>query len=278
MIDEPQMDAPEQPGKDSDLGGFHVKTVYGPVSSWRLGRSFGVDPICREDKVCSFDCVYCQLGRTKEKTCERREFVSVDDVKKDLDEVLARVEADIITFSGTGEPTLASNLRGMIDHIREVSSLPIAILTNSSLLSESKVRKELYDLDVVVVKLDAHNQELLEKINRPCEEITFEKILGGIKKFRSNYPNKLAVQTMFIDKNKKYASEIASLTREIEPDEVQINTPLRPCPVKPLDKWEIEKIKTEFRGLNAISVYEAEKVEVHPVDLEEVYIRKRPEP
>lgn len=218
------------------------------------------------------------MGRTNEKTCKRREFVSVDDVEKDLDEVLGRVEADIITFSGTGEPTLASNLLEMIERIREVSNLPVAILTNSSLLHESKVRKELYNFDVVVLKLDVHNQELLEKINRPCEEITFEAILGGIKKFRDNYPNKLAIQTMFIEENKKYASEIVAITKEIEPDEVQINTPLRPCPVKPIDKGEIEKIKARFMGLKTVSVYEAEKVRVHPVDLEEVYLRKRPEP
>jgi wyosine [tRNA(Phe)-imidazoG37] synthetase (radical SAM superfamily) len=259
-----------------------MKTVYGPVASWRLGRSLGIDLICQEDKVCSFDCIYCQLGRTKRKIFERQKFVDTERVKKDLNDVLPYVEADVITFSGTGEPTLAGNLGEVIDYACSISSLPIAILTNSSLLGEEDVVENLYKIDIIVAKLDVPNQKLFEKINNPYKGITFEKIVENIKKFRRNYSGKLALQMMFIDDNKKYAPEMVRIAEEIRPDEVQINTPLRPCGVKPLSQEEIKIITHEFRKSrsleNIISVYETKKPKVFPIDLEEVYKRKRPEP
>jgi len=250
----------------------NMKTVYGPVPSWRLGRSLGIDVIARE-KTCSFDCVYCQIGRTKNKTCKLQEFISLKRLEKDLSEVINKVKADYITFSGMGEPTLASNLGQAIDLIRGLSDLPIAILTNSSVFSIKEVREALSKLDFIVAKLDAPNEKLLREINIPVKEITFDKILDGIKAVKNEFNGKFALQMMFIDKNKNYASELANLAREIEPDEVQIDTPLRPCPVKPLSQKEIEKIKSEFKGLNAITVYEAKRPKVEVIDLRET--RKR---
>jgi len=252
-----------------------MKTVYGPVPSWRLERSLGIDLITGE-KTCSFDCVYCQLGGTKNKTSKLQKFVSIKRFEKDLEEVINKVKADFITFSGMGEPTLASNLGEAIDIIREISNLPIAILTNSSLFSKREVRNNLSKLDVIVAKLDVPNEKLFREINRPVKWITFEKVLDGIKTVRKEFNGKFALQMMFIDKNKNYASEMANLAREIEPDEVQIDTPLRPCPIKPLTQKEIAKIKLKFKGLNAISVYEAKKPKVKILDVSEV-LRRRPE-
>ncbi len=254
-----------------------MKSVYGPVSSWRLGRSLGIDPICNEEKICSFECVYCQLGEGK-KIYERQEFVSLKRLKEDL-KLIGDVEADVITFSGTGEPTLAKNLKEMVDYVRTVSNLPLAILTNSSLLTTEEVRTTLYRLDIVVSKLDAPNKMLFKTINGPYQGISFEKYLEGIRAFRKNYSGKFALQIMFVEKNKEYAGEMAELARDLEPDEIQINTPLRPCKVKPLSKEEIQEIKSAFSGFKrVVSVYEAERPEVSPVNLGEIQKRKRPKP
>ena len=251
-----------------------MNSVYGPVPSWRLGRSLGVDPICGK-KVCNFDCIYCQLGRTSRKA-ERRKFVEADKVREDIERIIDKVSADVITLSGTGEPTLAENLNEIIDVIREMTDLPIAILTNSSLLHKNEIVNELRRLDHVIAKLDVPNQNLLEKINRPVEEIEFDLILRGLRKFRNLFDGKFSLQIMFVKENERYAKEIASLARELDPDEVQINTPLRPCPVEPLSENEIKKISKNFERMNFISVYESERPRVKPMNKIEV-LRRRPE-
>ncbi len=120
---------------------------------------------------------------------------------------------------------------------------------------------------------------LFRAINKPYEGISFEKYLEGIKTFRENYSGKFALQIMFIDTNKDYTEEIAELAKELKPDEIQINTPLRPCAVKPLSEEEIKRIKDAFSDFkNVVSVYEAEKPRVEPIDIKEIKIRKRPEP
>ncbi len=256
-----------------------MKTVYGPVSSWRLGRSLGVDLICRPKKVCSFDCIYCQLGRTKEKTLKRKVYVKTERILKDLNEALPRAEADVVTFSGTGEPTLAKNLEEVINFLRKKTKLPLAILTNSILLADQRVKDALSKLDIVVAKVDAFDEKSFKKINRPIREVFFEKYIEGIKSFRKNYSGKFALQMMFIKENKNFAKEMAKIAREIKPDEIQINTPLRPCRTKPLAKPEVRKIKKEFSGFkNVVSVYEAAKPKVLPLDIKEVQKRKRPKP
>ena len=252
-----------------------MKTVYGPVPSWRLGKSLGVDIICSE-KTCSFDCVYCQLGTTIHKTFERKNFIDLKRVRKDMGEVLGKAEIDVITLSGTGESTLAKNLGEAIEVIRELTDLPIAILTNSTLLHQEGVREDLKKLDHVVAKLDAPNQEILELVNRPAEDINFNSILSGIKEFRDEFKGKFSLQLMFIEDNKNYADEMALLAREFSPDEVQLNTPLRPCPVKPISPEEMNRVAKEFKDLNAITVYTSEKPHIEGVDKAEV-LRRRPE-
>ncbi|MDY6965245.1 MAG: radical SAM protein, partial [Halobacteriota archaeon] len=234
-----------------------MKMVYGPVPSWRLGRSIGVDLISQESKVCPFDCNYCQLGKTEEKTINRGVFVGTSKIRRDLQVVLAKSDADIITFSGTGEPTLATNLNEAVETVRGISDLPIAILTNSSMMFMEDVKKSLAKFDKVVAKLDAPNDEIFQKINQPAFELSYKKILNGIKRFSKIYNGNLALQMMFIDDNIKFADEMADIALEINPDEVQINTPTRPCPVQPLRPNQIGEINKIFedKGLKTISVY-----------------------
>lgn len=249
------------------------KYIYGPVPSWRLGSSLGIDPISGTGKVCTFDCIYCQLGKTKNLTDQRRKFIPVSEIIEELD-LLPPVQIDYITFSGTGEPTLAENLGQMIKAIKKIRSEKIAVLTNSSLLNRKDVQEDLLLADFVVAKLDAGSQEVFEMVNRPLETIKFNAILEGIKDFKGIYKGKLALQIMFIAENKKYAETIAEIAKEINPSEVQINTPLRPCGVKPLSKEELSTIKGYFEGLNSISVYEGEKKKVKPISNEDTLKRR----
>ncbi|MEW6686541.1 MAG: radical SAM protein [Candidatus Edwardsbacteria bacterium] len=241
------------------------KYIYGPVPSWRLGSSLGIDLLSQEEKICNFNCVYCQLGVTKRHTIERKIYVPVEKVIEEL-EALPNVSLDYITFSGRGEPTLAENLGQAIKAIKLIHRVPVAVLTNSFLMDKEEVRKELALADFVIAKLDAYSPESLQEINNPAKGIEFTSILEGIKEFRRSYQGKLALQIMFIDKNKDNVNKLVYLTNYIKPDEVQINTPLRPCNIKPLQREEIFKIKETFtsaykgefrrREINVISVYD----------------------
>jgi wyosine [tRNA(Phe)-imidazoG37] synthetase (radical SAM superfamily) len=253
-----------------------MKTVYGPIPSWRLGRSIGIDPVCERRKICSFDCIYCQLGPTLELTTERREFIKAEGLRNDLKRMLDRAEADIITFSGTSEPTLASNLGELAKTVKELSDLDLAILTNSSLLHKKQVRRDLDEFDIVVAKLDASNQEIFEKVSKPHPSITFETVLDGIKKLRKEMSGKLILQMMFLPENRHFAKEMSALAKEIGPDEVQLNTPLRKCAAKPLSEKEMDEIEKYFLGQKTTQVYGVKKPKVKVQDMDEMLAR-RPE-
>ena len=249
--------------------------LYGPVPSWRLGRSLGVDLVSTKGKTCSFDCIYCQLGRTAHPLVRRREFEPISHLAQEL-ETVKKIAVDYVTFSGVAEPTLASNLGQAIELVKSVLGLPVAVLTNSSLMPGEDVRRELSQADVVVAKMDAPNEGLFRQINRPRVKSTLDEILRAIRLFREGYRGKLALQMMFVEANKGYAPEMARIAGELSPDEVQINTPLRPCAVKPLTPGEITAIRQEFAGLrDVVTVYEELRPEVIPLNLEET-LRRRP--
>ena len=252
-----------------------MSIIYGPVSSWRLGRSLGIDLLNTRRKACSFNCVYCQLGRTGRLIVEPEEFISLEQLTSEI-KLLNPVKADYATFSGMGEPTLASNLDEAIEIARSVLHLPVAVLTNSSLMFREDVRQGLAHADTVVAKLDVPNEELFAIVNRPAPELHFAQVVEGIRRFRDEYRGKLALQVMFIEANKEYASEIAALAELISPDEVQINTPLRPCAVRPLPADSIAEIKRAFANFrNVVTVYEAPRPKLMPFDLAET-LRRRP--
>lgn len=249
-----------------------MNPVYGPVPSWRLGKSLGIDPQCSSEKECPFDCIYCQLGKTINKTIERRKYID----EKGLSEALENIDssgADIITFSGTGEPTLASNLPVLLKEVRRKSGLPVAILTSAALIGSDRVRKELKDFDKVVLKFDAPDEETFQKINQPHQSLRLADIEKGIKEFRRQYSGKLSIQTMFVRENKKLSGALAEKIREFDADEVQLDTPLRPCAVPPLDREEMKEVEKSFSGMKFISVYRKEKPSVKAFDIKET--RKR---
>ncbi len=248
--------------------------IYGPVPSWRLGRSLGVDLLPSDGKTCSFDCVYCQLGRTTRRLTERADFVPLDSVQRELEQVQG-VAADYVTFAGMGEPTLARNLGEAIRLARAVLGLPVAVLTNSSLIAREDVREEIAWADVVVAKLDAPNERLFRRINRSAVDCRLQDVVRAISLFRAQYAGKLALEMMFFRANKASATEMATMARELSPDEVQINTPLRPCAVAPLTAKEIGAIRGQFKHLPIRTAYEAATPAVIPLDVGET-LRRRP--
>ncbi|MDD5680608.1 MAG: radical SAM protein [Candidatus Omnitrophica bacterium] len=258
------------------------KYIYGPVSSWRLGRSLGVDLLSRNKKVCTFDCVYCQIGANPEMTTEREPYVAAGELLDEIKNLPRNLKIDYITFSGKGEPTLAGNLGGIIKKTKQIRREKIAVITNSSLMKCSAVRKDLSLADVVIAKIDAFSQKSFEKINKPVAGLRFKDVYNGIKEFRKHYKGKLAIQIMFFDANKDDFKKIARLVYDIRPDEIEINTPTRRSPIKPLSKSDIAKITKYFRAFGkkaglktrVISLYESERKDVTAIN-KEATIRRR---
>jgi len=202
--------------------------VFGPVPSRRLGRSLGVDLV--PFKTCSYDCIYCQLGRTTHKTCERKEWVPLDGVLEAVKGKLA-AKPDYITLSGSGEPTLYSRTGELISGIKALTDIPVAVLTNGSLLWLDDVRCELVDADLVIPSLDAGSETIFQAVNRPHAEITFEQMLGGLVEFRQMYKGEYWLEVFLLA---GYTTDEPELTRLVEctgrikPDRIQINTVTRP--------------------------------------------------
>jgi wyosine [tRNA(Phe)-imidazoG37] synthetase (radical SAM superfamily) len=181
-------------------------------------------------KTCSFDCIYCQLGRTTCKTMERKEWVPMDAVLEELKPALA-TKPDYITLSGSGEPTLHSRLGEIIERIRAMTDIPVAVLTNGSLLWQAEVRAEVELADVVMPSLDAPDPERFDFINRPYPDITFERIVYGLETFRRQYTGKYWLEVMLLGGYTSLPAQVrqlATLTRRIRPDKVQLNTAVRP--------------------------------------------------
>ena len=205
-------------------------SVYGPVSSWRYGRSLGIDPI-GQVSVCSFNCVYCQLGEIEQKICDRAIYVPTEKILNDL-QAFAPWEVDIITLSGSGEPTLALNLREILTSIKQCTGCPILVLTNGTLLGDSDVRKALMLADKVSVKLDASSPDQLRRINRPVAGINLADIQARIQRFGAEFSGELAIQTMVLTPwDAKVQADYIHIIQAIAPDEIQLNTPKRPKPI-----------------------------------------------
>ena len=209
-----------------------VRHVFGPVPSRRLSRSLGIDPV--PFKTCTFDCIYCQLGRTTQKTVERKEYVPYEVVVKELRDYLSNAPPfDFVTFSGSGEPTLNKALGKMISAVRELTEAQIAVLTNGSLLFDERVAEDLSGADVVLPSLDAASEEIFRRVNRPHESISLQKLVEGLKKFRKRFKGEIWVEVMLlsgVNDGEEHLLALARLLREVNAEKVQLNTPVRPSP------------------------------------------------
>ena len=221
--------------------------AFGPVPSRRLGKSLGVNNI--PDKVCSYACVYCQIGRTLRMEVERRPFYEpefiFEEVSKKVEEARMNDERiDYITFVPDGEPTLDLNLSREVEMLKNLG-IPLAILTNSSLIWREDVREELFDFDFVSLKLDAVSESLWRRIDRPHKSLSLERILDGMLEFRDDFDGTIVTETMLI--NVDYGDElerIADFLAELKPDKAYIAVPTRP----PAEKW-VEPAKEDLINL-----------------------------
>jgi wyosine [tRNA(Phe)-imidazoG37] synthetase (radical SAM superfamily) len=212
-----------------------MKYVFGPVPSRRLGRSLGIDPVPL--KTCNWNCVYCQLGRTVPLTDERREYIPREDILAEVKYALAKPGLiDWITFVGSGETTLHVGLGWLIRQVKGLTDLPVAVITNGSLLYLPDVRAELAAADAVLPTLDAGTPELYRRINRPHPDITFVRLVEGLVAFRREYRGKLWVEVMLVrglNDSEATLRDIAAVLRQIQPDQVHILSPTRP----PAETW-----------------------------------------
>jgi wyosine [tRNA(Phe)-imidazoG37] synthetase (radical SAM superfamily) len=208
-----------------------MKYTFGPVPSRRLGMSLGVDVV--PFKTCSFDCVYCQLGATTDKSVQRQSYVPVKDVMDELREVLDKEgeRIDFVTFSGSGEPTLNSDIGDMISQLKAFSRVPVAVLTNGSLLYREDVRKGLSRADLIVPSLDAITDQFLSAVNRPHESLTADMIVEGLKLFTQEFAGKIWLEIMIvkgINDDPAELKQIADLARNLKVDKIHLNTVARP--------------------------------------------------
>ena len=229
--------------------------MFGPVPSRRLGRSLGVDVVPR--KVCTLDCIYCQVGRSTEITIERKEYVPIEAVVSELKNKIAEgLQVDFITISGSGEPTLNSRLGELIDEIKKITSIPVAVLTNGTLFFEASVRKDCSKADVVLPSLDAGDEATFQKINRPHRDISIEKLISGLCQFRQEYNGQIWLEVFFVEGINTADEQIAKIKEaiaKIKPDKVQLNTAVRPTADEGIRKVKAEKLQTiaEKLGDNA---------------------------
>ena len=221
------------------------KYLFGPVPSRRLGLSLGVDII--QFKVCSLDCVYCQLGRTTEKTTQRKEYVQIAPVIEELKDWIQKGgKADYITLSGSGEPTLNSRFGDLIDEIKKITDIPVAVITNSTLLTDETTRNACLKADLVVPSLDAADQEIFEKINRPASNINIEEIIEALRLFKLQFKGKFWLEIFFIESVNTSDQHIAQLKKAIDvikPDKIQLNTAVRPTADQGINPMAYEKLK-----------------------------------
>jgi len=208
-----------------------MKYIFGPVFSRRLGFSLGVDLV--PYKVCSMDCLYCEVGATTEKTLERAEYVPLDGVKRELSYFLSSSpEGDYITFSGYGEPTLFSRLGELVSWLKEnYPNYKLALLTNSSLLERDDVLNDVRGIDVVLPSLDAVSQPVFEKLNRPVPGLKVETIVRGIERLLKETDCKVWVETLFvkgINTSEEEIEKLGQVIHTLSPHKWQLNTVARP--------------------------------------------------
>jgi wyosine [tRNA(Phe)-imidazoG37] synthetase (radical SAM superfamily) len=250
--------------------------LYGPVPSRRLGGSLGIDLV--PHKICTYDCIYCQIGDTTEKTLARKEYVPVREIIEEVERFLKEEAPSIdhLSLSGSGEPTLHSQIRSVIEGIKTITSIPIAVITNGSLLCEEEVRQDLLRADIVLPSLDAVSSDVFMRINRPRPGFSVEKVIEGLVEFRKVYKGQIWLEILFckgINDGKEELMRMKKVVDRIEPDLIHLNTVVRPPSEKwavPLGQKEMEEIRAFF-GKSASIISEFDR---HPSMVSEMNIKE----
>ncbi len=236
---------------------MNYKHLFGPVPSRRLGISLGVDLV--EHKTCNFNCIYCEAGTTTNLTNTREDYVSFEEIKKELDDYLCKnPELDYITFSGAGEPTLHKYLGQMISYIKEkYPKYKLALITNSALFGNEDLRNELLPLDLVLPSLDSVINENFQKINRPYKDISLEKIISGLTLFSQKFTGKIWLEIFILDGLNDSTEELVIFKQILEKmklDKIQLNSLDRPGTEEWVKKISYENMQNIVEFLKPLPV------------------------
>ena len=249
--------------------------IFGPVPSRRLGRSLGIDLV--PFKTCSYDCIYCQQGRTTNRTVERREWFPLESILAELEDKLT-TNPDYITLSGSGEPTLYSRLDELIAGIHAMTDIPVAVLTNGSMLWQDELRAQLLDAELVIPSLDAGDATVFEVVNRPHPNISFERMIEGLKLLRTEFKGEYWLEVLIVGgvtDNCAEVKKIADYVADIRPDRIQLNTVTRPATEAYASKVSFDKLAefaklfnpvaeviADFHGIHAATEFESARGDV----------------
>lgn len=247
------------------------KHLYGPVPSRRLGRSLGIDLV--PYKVCTYDCIYCQLGRTTDHTLQRDEYVDTQEVLGEIEVWLDQDgEADYLTFSGSGEPTLHSRLGEMISTVQAMTDIPVVVLTNGSLLGQEQVRHQVGCADLLIPSLDVATPADFTRVNRPAAGLQIDQIIAGLHEARLACAGQMWLEVLLVEGYNDSVDKLEALRAVIdyiEPNKVQINTVVRP------------PAQTGIQALSAGALQQAQRILgpraeiIAPLDAREVMAGER---
>ena len=242
--------------------------LFGPVPSRRLGRSLGVDIIPM--KTCTQNCIYCQLGEDAPSILDRAEYAPIENVLTELKAKIADgLQADFITISGSGEPTLHAGLGRLIDGIGQITDIPVAVITNGTLLFRADVREDCAKAEVVLPSLDAGDAETFEAMNHPHPGLDFETFAEGLVQFRTFYTGQIWLEVFLCEGVNTSTSALAHLKTwidKINPDKVQVNTAVRPVVHPEAARVEPERLSQLARCLSSraeVIANFSKKVEPH---------------
>ncbi len=232
-----------------------MKYVFGPLSSKRLGQSLGVDLL--PPKSCTWNCLYCQLGKTKKFATDMLEFFPREEILGEIREALALNKGiDWITFVGSGETMLYKGIGWLIAEVKKLTTTPVAVITNGSLLFMPEVREELLQADAVLPSLNAGSEALHRQIGRPAEGLTFRQHIEGLVAFRKEYKGRLWIEVMLlggINDSDEALRDLASVLKEINPDMVHIVLPTRPAPEQEVHLPSQERIERAIATLSEVT-------------------------
>ncbi len=236
-----------------------MKYIYGPIKSRRLGLSLGLSLSLH--KTCNLDCIYCQWGSTPVTVSERKEYARVDEIIFELKSWLQNNPREakqlrFVTLSGLGEPTLNTCIGELIGQVRKITGANIAVITNSTLLGDPLVRKSILGVDLIVPSLDTVDPEIFKQIDRPCAGIKLDEIINGLVALRKEFPGKIWLEVMLVsgvNDDIRHIKELHKSIQRINPDKIQLNSPVRSTAEKnvfSVEKAKLEKIR-EMLGSKA---------------------------
>lgn len=230
--------------------------IFGPVHSRRLGLSLGIDVI--PFKTCTLNCIYCEQGQTTNLTTLRSEYVPLEDVLLELETKLKTTTPDHITIAGSGEPLLYSRLKELISGIKELTNIPLVLLTNGTLLHMQEIRESILNCDIVMPSIDAVTQKVFNEVNCPHKDLQLDQILNGFIQFSKEFQNKLWIEILLIKNisdSSEHLSALKDFVKQLNPNKILLNTVARP-------PWSKKAIPMNEQSMNNIKDYFGEQAEV----------------